>query len=413
MPKKLRWAAVALLICLGLPALSHFAGGQAALPGAPAAEATLAVQAGSVYCFTAQTLEKQLEMPAGSLTGLTVTELPPASQGQLMLDGVGLPLYSQLDRSDIDRLCFVPAQAGDYARIGILPQGASGLSVLCMATVEDYNHPPVLHSQSAGAFAGMAAQGAADCYDPDGDPVRLVVVQPPEKGTLTLDGGCYTYTPSPDARGEDQAVLRAMDPLGGCSQDAVFTFSVEKAGQELFFTDCAASPFQYDIAKACQAGLMDGEALGQLQLFRPQQPVDAGEMVVLTVSALGQQQMLLPCINTGLASDSQLSLWQKPYVHHARTLGLISPDFAPGQSLTRAQAVSMVAQAAGMPPVESYPLRLTDLDQIPPGALGDYMKLAAYDMLPAPDGAAHPQDPLDRAYAAALAWRLARYCSTG
>lgn len=244
-----------------------------------------------------------------------------------------------------------------------------------------------------------------------GQDAQARLLSRPRKGQVTLMGDHFLYRPYAGQTGSDRFTYCAVDRSGNYSAPAVVEIAIER--EELpTFDDLTDSRIAYPAAKLCEAGVLSGEASGNGRFFYPQRTVTAAEFLVMTLAAVGEDEALPVCINTGLPQDGELPGWLKPYLQRAMELGILQPgeDFDPQATPTRAQAVVWAQRAASPEPVERYNLQLTDLAQVPAEAMDSYLQLAAAQLLRCEGEAAKPLEPLDRAYAAELLWPVCDYC---
>jgi hypothetical protein len=131
---------------------------------------------------------------------------PPAG-GTLNLNPDGS--YTYTPRSD-----FI---GEDVFRIAASDGEAQSAPVEVRITVRKENRPPTARGSSATTTnlrplivpAPGVLEGASD---PDGDPLKAVLISPPAGGTLNLNpDGSYTYTPRSDFIGEDVFQIAASD----------------------------------------------------------------------------------------------------------------------------------------------------------------------------------------------------------
>jgi VCBS repeat-containing protein len=81
-------------------------------------------------------------------------------------------------------------------------------------TINHVNHPPVANDDSASTNENVPVTIAvlANDTDPDGDPLRPIVVAPPTHGTLAANtDGSFTYTPDPNYFGPDSFTYKDND----------------------------------------------------------------------------------------------------------------------------------------------------------------------------------------------------------
>lgn len=273
-----------------------------------------------------------------------------------------------------------------------------------------YNGAPKLQGALYETIENVPVYGNLVAFDPEGDEVELQICQPPQKGSVTFAGTSFVYTPYPGQRGEDSFTVQAMDRYGNRSNEAVAAITVRRGGGAPYFADMDRHPYEYSAIKLAQAGVLGGEQVGEHQLFYPQRQVSRGEYVVMLLAALGKDQGLTPCVNTGLQNDGTIPLWLKPYLSRAIECGIVTEEAFDTETVpTRAEAVVLCERAAQIGDILKYNLQIGDRDTIPSWALESYVNLSAYGILDLYDGNAYPMRALDRGYACSLLWQLYKY----
>lgn len=249
--------------------------------------------------------------------------------------------------------------------------------------------------------------GHIKVFSPTGSEIDLVLVVKPSKGSVSLDGNSFEYTPYPGAQGDDSFTVAGTDRAGNRSNEAVIAISVDSAAGMPYFCDMDRHPYEYSAIRLADAGIVSGESVGSRQFFYPDRVVRRGEFVVQLLSARGWDGDLPVCINTGLENDGTIPLWMKPYIKRAMDRGIVSESAFDVQSVpTRAEAVVLTDRAARIDDVLKYNLTLYDRPSIPDWSMQSYINLAAYRMLDLYDGRARPDAELNRGYAASLLWQL-------
>ena len=71
--------------------------------------------------------------------------------------------------------------------------------------------------------------------------MTYAVVEEPRKGTVTIDGANFTYTPDDGVTGGDSFTYTATDSAGHVSQPATVTVSIEKTKSGVTYSDMAGS----------------------------------------------------------------------------------------------------------------------------------------------------------------------------
>jgi hypothetical protein len=111
--------------------------------------------------------------------------------------------------------------------LGALSAVAATVTVTVTATT---NQPPVANPDTATTRVGTAVNIAvlANDTDPEGNlPLAVASLTPPPNGTVVLvANNTVTYTPNPGFAGTDTFTYRARDTLGGLSQAATVTVTV-------------------------------------------------------------------------------------------------------------------------------------------------------------------------------------------
>lgn len=103
--------------------------------------------------------------------------------------------------------------------VGVVPSdGAAGATMRVIINVTNVNDPPAVKDLALNTEAGKAVSGTVEASDVDaGDELGFSVSVPPRQGTVVIDdakAGRFTYTPSPQARGEDSFRIRVRDKAG-------------------------------------------------------------------------------------------------------------------------------------------------------------------------------------------------------
>ncbi|SDM81077.1 Ig-like domain-containing protein [Acetanaerobacterium elongatum] len=274
---------------------------------------------------------------------------------------------------------------------------------------EKENFAPKVNSKQCITLKNVPIWGYIEQYDPNGDKTELLLVKSPEYGNVTLYGSTFIYKPYPDITGADSFIVAAKDSVGNLSGNAGISVTIQDNNWDAGYCDMKSSPAQYSAIMLTKSSILSGERIGTADFFKPKSVVGSGEYLVMLLAAMGTKEDLAPCVSTGLENDHEIQLWLKPYVQYASKLGIISGNaFEPDKLLTKCEAVTLTAKAAGMKDVYTKPMYIKDVGRIPAKDLQSYINLAAYGMLNLYDGYARPDEPFTRADAADLLWQL--YC---
>lgn len=349
------------------------------------------------------------------LQGITVTSLPPVSQGALVLDGVEVEAYEYLDREAISRMCFVASEDAANASVTFIPKSADARTTyLSIQVLSQPNSAPQIEGGSFDTVKNQSVTSYISATDPDGDPVTLRLVGMPKKGEVTFNGLAFTYTPYTGKTGSDTFTVCAVDSHSNYSQEATFSVKIGGSTRNAFsYVDMYTHPSQYAAIKLHEMGIYTGQHMGSSYYFLPDRNMSRGEFLMMLLSAAGLQGSVTATVNTGLPNDGQLPTWIKPYVKKAIDEGILSAGqpFVHYEAITRAEAVVYTHRASKIDDVKDYTLTMGDHGSIPEWAVKAYKDLAAYRILDLNDGNAYPYGTLTNYYAADLVWQLYKHCN--
>lgn len=225
--KKLLIIFLICVVCVLPVSASDYSGWPRIPDSAGIAEYNTAVWAENLYYINCRDIELRLDIPEGGLSGLTLTRLPKADEGELTLNGIEAPLYTRLTRAEIDNLVYEPAAAFVTGRIGFIPEwGDMGDSVLCIASEAEPIDEPKLWGEVAPASTDMKASGSLAVYY-QGDGVTIKVYNQAKKGRVLIEGDSYIYTASIGAKGQDKFTLVAVDSRGLYSEPCEITVNID------------------------------------------------------------------------------------------------------------------------------------------------------------------------------------------
>lgn len=369
---------------------------------------SISVQQGSPLEFTPRGLELLLGLEDGELTGMTITGLP--EKGSLVLEGVALEEFSRLDREEIGELCLVLEEDAGKTSFSFIPDSRRSVPATVEVQVTEAPEAPPLTSDTVlDTFSGVAAWKLLPVSGEDEDSVRIQITKAPEFGSLSIEGKTVRYLPYPGFTGKDRFTYTARSGLGPFSDEAAVEVSVLDNESGVSFLDMSENPTAYTAIRLHQAGVLCGEQVGQNWFFHPERPMTRGEFLTALMAASGLDRELSACMNTGLKNDDALPLWAKPYLKAALAKGIVKEENFPWEeTLTRAEAVVFTHRASDIDDVKSYPLSLSDKEDIPTWAVYSYQNLAAHQLLTFYSDSSQPNQTLTRADAAELLWQL--YC---
>ena len=418
MVKRTLIASASLFFLLVLPA--HVSASPALSPGlSHLASQTEMIVSGLVAGDIRFTEEDFVNAVGAAFDSLTVTALPPVSDGKLMFGGAPVAVNQRIAADSLDSLRFAPEPGCEKSSFRFRTAGDYSISCLLRWT-EKTNSAPV--TQTAGSDAavsvwtqcGIGAYGILPGSDPDGDAVIFEVTDYPAKGLLTLSkNGRYCYTPFEGAKGGDSFRYVVRDEWGHYSAPREVPVSVEKCASSLVLSDMEghwahnaalvmasenAMTLRYDDGKLC---------------FDPELEVSREDFVVTVMKALGAGEV--KPASTPFADDGEISEKASGYIARACSLGLIRGSggkngnvFRPKDPVTRAEAAVILNAIVGAEETDTVTV-FADSSSVPVWARSSLSALASAGIFSGDgSGAISADSVMTRAQVAELLLRVRR-----
>ena len=280
--------------------------------------------------------EKDFKMALGTnkIDAITVTSLPKAGEGSLLLSSSRIGEGDSIPASALDLLKFVPA-SGEVAESGFTFTAgnvAGGAEISCrIRLVDKKNEAPTV---SGGTLAvatqtGISYFGTMDAADADGDGLYFRVTAYPKRGTLTvLDSatGAFRYTPREGFSGRDSFTYVVRDEYGHFSREQTVSVTVKKRTSSLVYEDLAGGEHELAAIALSDAGVMLGRLSGDGMYFDPQEQVTRGEFTAMALKIAG----ITPSptlFDTCFDDNAEIPASVRPYVATAQKMGFVRGSF--------------------------------------------------------------------------------------
>lgn len=351
---------LALLLCIPLASCSKAR--ESGLPISPAlnciaqqnsmAKSTLK---GNAISFSPDDFARAVNL--SSIDSITITSLPPVSDGELRVGSTVLTSNQTLSTASISLMTYHPTSSITSSEF-YFKVDESPVEMCCKLYVLDaQNYAPTISiapktALEVSTHENVSLFGTLPCYDPDGDPTYVEIVSYPEKGLLILEDatvGAYRYIPYADSTGKDGFVYVARDMYGNYSASAEVSLRINKTETSVSYVDLADSPYHNAALTMTENGIMSGTQVGSSTYFYPDNTVSRAEFTVMALNAAGITQVN-PVTSTVFADDSDIPEKMKSYVAAAYELGYIKGTevdgklcFLPNKEITRAEAAVMLA----------------------------------------------------------------------
>ena len=148
---------------------------------------------------------------------------------------------------------------------------------------------PAVRDLEIRTYRGIPYQGQLEGTDPDGGELTFAIDVQPKKGTVTVEGASFTYTPRDNALGADSFTYTAANSAGAVSQSATVTVTGVKIGEKWY--------------------------------FEPDRTVSRGEFLAMVLETAGTD--VTEVTRTGFCDDDAIPTWAKSYAAAGVAEGIV------------------------------------------------------------------------------------------
>ena len=186
-------------------------------------------------------------------------------------------------------------------------QALFGLGKSKPETVSPENGPTA-RDLEIRTYRGIPYLGQLEAADPDGGELTFAIVTQPKKGTVTVEGANFTYTPKENAAGGDSFTYSAANSAGAVSLPATVTVTIEKTRSGVTYADTgeATATAAQDLA---ERGVFTGAKIGDKWYFEPDRTVSRGEFLAMVLETAGAE--VTDVTMTGFRDDDASHLGEK------------------------------------------------------------------------------------------------------
>ncbi len=326
--------------------------------------------AGQPVTFTAAWFDTALG--GGTVKSVTVTELPPATEGVLKL-GYGEVLVGQsIPRETLSYLSFIPndgVKSSSFCFVPMLQEQAAGYALTCHLSITDTVNCCPTGTKAVTAVStheSLTLSGVLAATDPEGDALHFEICDYPKNGTVLLDGqtGAFVYTPNVDYHGNDAFTWRVQDANGAFAPEATVEIAVRELTTGYTFTDMGADANHTHALRVSEKGLLSGEEMGGKHYFHPKKALTRAAFVTILLDAA---EIDAPeADHTGYSDDADIPAPMKGAIKYAREQGWLGDkeSFRPNDPITRAEAAEIAAKVLSLG-APGYHETVADFDAIP------------------------------------------------
>ena len=357
--------------------------------------------------------EKDFALAVGcSSETITITALPPSSDGTLYYGNMPASVNQVLKTSSVSSLKFVPSSSCTESSFRFKADG--DYSISCILKYTDHvNSSPVISSDKAAEVwtqEDITTYGTLSASDPDGDLLYYEIVERPKYGIIELTdptSGDYRYTPCYGMKGDDSFTYIVRDEWGNYSDRAVVDIEIDEAAADLVFADMDGHWAHNAAIVMAAEGAMEVETVGAELYFNPEEEISREDFLVTVMKVLGAGE-IEPCA-TVFADDSAISASASGYVKRAYDLGIIKGSnengllcFKPKDSITRAEAAVILNAIIGENEPDVLPV-FADAGSVPVWAKASIYALSNAGIFNGTgSGKFSPNDVLSRAQTAQI-----------
>ena len=367
--------------------------------------------AGTAVTFSAGWLDETL---GGSpVTALTVTALPPATEGQLLLGHAPVTQGQTIPRETLSYLSFAPAEGITESSFSFVPatkEGPAGYALCCRLKVTDgVNCCPVGHGSvmAISTHASLSLSGTLLASDPEGGPMTFEICRYPDHGTLTLEPatGVFVYSPAADYYGPDSFVWRVQDDAGAFAPAVTVHVTVRALDTGWMYEDIPDGARHSDALTVSENGWLSGDEIGGRHYFHPEAPLSRAAFAAALLRAAGVD--VQNAAATGFADDAAIPAGMKGAALYLKEKGLVTGEtFDPEAAVTRGEAATWAAAVLRLS-APTYADAVRDIGSIPVESVDALYAVYEAGALPAlSDGTLSPAAPMTRGDGATFLARL-------
>ena len=180
---------------------------------------------------------------------------------------------------------------------------------------------PTAQDVELRTYRDIPVQGQFLASDSEGEDMTFTVVEEPRKGTVTIQGADFTYTPDEGVTGGDSFTYAATDSAGHISQPATVTVTIEKTKSGVTYADTEGSSAAAAAQHLAEAGIFTGTKIGDQYYFQPDAEVSRSEFLAMVMETAGRE--VTPVTMTGFCDDASIPTWAKAYAAAGVTDGIV------------------------------------------------------------------------------------------
>jgi len=252
--------------------------------------------------------------------------------------------------------------------------------------------------------------GTLTATDAENRTLTYAIVSDPTNGAVNLEAsnGAFTYTPNADYVGVDTFTFQASADTV-VSNTATVTVTITAAPDEIVpmaYADMTTHWAATSAGSLGTLGIVKGEQIGDHSYFRPDRAMTRGEFIMWICEMMG----IKPTDNKTTKFIDDVPYWLGGYVNAAESEGFVKGypvgdatyELRAEETLTRIEAIRMLAVAMELGTTSAKTPEFVDLDLVPGWGLSELISMKHYGIIQGDNGYIKPLAKMTRAEAAQM-----------
>ena len=189
------------------------------------------------------------------------------------------------------------------------------------APAEAAEGAPIAQEITISTYRDIPCKARFLATDSEGEDMTFAVAEQPRKGSVTIDGADFTYTPDEGVTGGDSFTYTATDSAGNVSLPATVTVTIDKTRSGVTYADTADSAAAAAAQDLAERGVFAGAEVGGTFYFEPEKTVSRSEFLAMILETAGRDVTAVTM--TGFCDDGAIPTWAKAYAAAGVTDGII------------------------------------------------------------------------------------------
>ena len=189
------------------------------------------------------------------------------------------------------------------------------------APAEAAEGAPIAQEITISTYRDIPCKARFLATDSEGEDMTFAVAEQPRKGSVTIDGADFTYTPDEGVTGGDSFTYTATDSAGNVSLPATVTVTIDKTRSGVTYADTADSAAAAAAQDLAERGVFTGAKIGDTYYLGPEKAVSRSELLAMILETAGREVTAVTM--TGFCDDGAIPTWAKAYAAAGVTDGII------------------------------------------------------------------------------------------